>query len=264
MGRIFLKVFGVFLVLFGFLMLLGTSLQAVKPFQLFPYLCSIVFGALIFKYEVILGYSSKSTGRSSKRIHVLALLSFLLGLAGIFGIPIFSLSAFICGIIFIIMNKRNGNVFRGNSAAVIGIIISSIWLFFFSIPLFYSPQMHYDYGETYLAAGKYDQAIVELDKTIKQEPQFHDVYSLRALAYARKGDYDSAVADYTKGIESFGDSDPFFKHKKAEAVLGRAKVYFLKQEYEKAWEDVRKAESLGADIDAEFIEYLRKASGRDK
>lgn len=264
MGRILLKVFGVILMLFGLLMIFASSLQAVRASQLFPYLCSIVIGALLVNYKILLGYLSKSGVKSDNRVHPLALLCFGLGLAGIFGFWILSLSAFICGIIFLIMNKRNANVFQGNSAAIFGVIISLIWLCFYSVPLFYNPQKHWSQGDAYLRSGHYDRAIREYDETLKQEPQCHDVYFQRALAHIGKGDYDNAIADYTKRIESFLGTDPFFDREKAEVFIGRAKAYFRIQEYEKAWDDVCKAQSLGYKVDLDFIEGLKEALGREK
>lgn len=137
--------------------------------------------------------------------------------------------------------------------------ICSIFLFLHS---FYNPQKYFDQGDTYLKAREYDQAIIQYDQAIKQEPQFHDVYSQRALAYLGKGDYDSAIADYTKKIDSYlGDgTDPYFNLQKAQVILDRARVYFLKKEYDKVWEDVHKVELLGGTVDSKFVEDLKRVS----
>lgn len=50
----------------------------------------------------------------------------------------------------------------------------------------------------------------------------------------------------------------------AEAYYNRGVVYYLKKEYDKAWEDVYKAQSLGFKVHPEFLNDLRKASGRQK
>ena len=52
--------------------------------------------------------------------------------------------------------------------------------------------------------------------------------------------------------------DPMY----TDAYCNRAEVYYRQHEYEKAWEDVHKAESLGHATDTEFLEKLKKASGR--
>jgi len=42
----------------------------------------------------------------------------------------------------------------------------------------------------------------------------------------------------------------------------RGTAYYFQKEYEKSWKDVEKAEYLGYRIDPEFLDDLRKASGR--
>jgi tetratricopeptide (TPR) repeat protein len=144
---------------------------------------------------------------------------------------------------------------------LVAIALACLFLF-----LFYNPQRHLDRGDIYFRSGKFDQAITEYSVAIRQEPQLRAVYSQRALAYVSKGDYASAIADYTKQVDSFlvDSSDPYFNRQKAEAVLNRAEVYFLKGEYADAWDDVHKAESLGGKARMEFIERLSEASNGDK
>jgi len=50
----------------------------------------------------------------------------------------------------------------------------------------------------------------------------------------------------------------------AGAYYNRAVAYFYKKDYESCWQDVHKAESLGYEFSADFIESLKKASGREK
>ena len=44
----------------------------------------------------------------------------------------------------------------------------------------------------------------------------------------------------------------------------RGVAYFYKKDYDKSWQDVHKAESLGYKFNADFVESLKKASGREK
>jgi len=44
----------------------------------------------------------------------------------------------------------------------------------------------------------------------------------------------------------------------------RGYVYYLKRNYDKSWKDINKAKELGYKIPPEFLEDLRKASGREK
>ncbi len=62
----------------------------------------------------------------------------------------------------------------------------------------------------------------------------------------------------------------WFKHSKepeardAKAYYNRAGAYYYKKDYDKAWEDVHKAQGLGYQINPEFLKALCEASGRDK
>jgi tetratricopeptide (TPR) repeat protein len=53
----------------------------------------------------------------------------------------------------------------------------------------------------------------------------------------------------------------------AGAYYNRAAAYFYKNDYDKSWQDIHKAEELGINVDLRFTELvgkLKKASGRDK
>lgn len=50
----------------------------------------------------------------------------------------------------------------------------------------------------------------------------------------------------------------------AKAYYNRAVVYFARQEYDKSWLDIHKAQKLGCEVDAEFLEALKKASNREE
>jgi len=46
------------------------------------------------------------------------------------------------------------------------------------------------------------------------------------------------------------------------AYYNRGIAHYLKKEYDKSWEDVKKAQSLGCQINPKFLDELRKASWR--
>jgi tetratricopeptide (TPR) repeat protein len=79
-------------------------------------------------------------------------------------------------------------------------------------------------------------------------------YYNRGVAYEEKGQYDLAISDYNKALEI----NPRF----TDAYYNRGVTYYYKREYEKSWKDVKKAQSLGYQIDPEFLDRLRKLSGR--
>jgi len=74
-----------------------------------------------------------------------------------------------------------------------------------------------------------------------------------------KKEVDSIIAIFSQAIKR----NPTY----AGAYYNRAVAYFHKNDYDKAWQDIHKAEVLGMNADPRFIELvekLKKASGRDK
>jgi tetratricopeptide (TPR) repeat protein len=47
----------------------------------------------------------------------------------------------------------------------------------------------------------------------------------------------------------------------AVAYYNRGRAYYLKGEYDKSWEDIKKARDLGYKIPPKFLDDLRKDSG---
>ena len=68
------------------------------------------------------------------------------------------------------------------------------------------------------------------------------------------GQYDQAISNISKGI----DIDP----KNGEMYFNRAVTYFHNNEYDKAWDDVNKAQNLGWEIHSGFLQDLRNASDK--
>jgi len=116
------------------------------------------------------------------------------------------------------------------------------------------PEAYYYRGFISYLKGSYDQAISEFNKAIKIKPTLAAAYLSRGFAYEKEGKLDQALSDYTKTIEFYPDY--------AEVYSNRALVYFKKKDYDNSWADVHKAESLEAAVNPEFLEKLKKASGR--
>lgn len=113
-----------------------------------------------------------------------------------------------------------------------------------------------DSSDPDIASHNFDLAVLDFNKVIKKFPNSFEFYVDRGACYADKGDVGKAISDYSRVIEL----NPNY----ADAYNVRAMQYYKIQEYEKSWKDAQKAEALGYKFDPDFIEALKKASGRDK
>jgi len=118
--------------------------------------------------------------------------------------------------------------------------------------------------------GKHDMAIAQFNKAIEINPQFAEAYYSRGIAYLSMGNRYQAISDFTKVIE--------INPNIAEAYYHRAVAYVIENNsygqvwknvnptedyYDQALKDVNKAESLGYKVNPDFLNRLRKASGKD-
>lgn len=76
---------------------------------------------------------------------------------------------------------------------------------------------------------------------------------------------DCMSLTYRVNPKSYQDTKAIKMNPKyAMAYNNRGVAYYHKGEYDKAWEDVRKAQSLGHQVRPRFLKSLREASGREK
>ena len=61
--------------------------------------------------------------------------------------------------------------------------------------------MYYNRGNVYLKRGQFQTAVADYDKAIALDPEFAMAYNNRGLAYAGQYQFDRAIADYSKAIE---------------------------------------------------------------
>ena len=91
-----------------------------------------------------------------------------------------------------------------------------------------------------MANGQYDQAIADYTKSIEidpKHPNIHYAYNNRGLAYMHKGQDDQAIADYNFAIE--------LNPKYAEAYLNRGLAYESIKNIRMACYDWKRACELG-------------------
>jgi tetratricopeptide (TPR) repeat protein len=112
-------------------------------------------------------------------------------------------------------------------------------------------------GNAYLAKGDFDRAIADYTKAIEIDPKDADAYNNRSYAYHAKGDFDRAIADYTKVIEI----DP----RAAAAYGNRGDVYEAKGDFERAAADFTKAIEIDPKYADAYINrcWLRATANRD-
>lgn len=110
--------------------------------------------------------------------------------------------------------------------------------------------------------SRYDKAVADFDKAIEVNPEYAQAYFSRAVIYEIKGRDDKAVSDYTRCIEL--NPEYVNAYNRLSAYNNRAIACYRMGQYEKAWDDVYKAEGLDCPLSDDFIDKLRKASGRQR
>jgi PQQ-dependent catabolism-associated CXXCW motif protein len=101
------------------------------------------------------------------------------------------------------------------------------------------PDFNYKRGLDYKAKGQFDSAVSDFSEAIKRNPNHTDAYFHRALAFASKGDLDEALSDFLKVVEldpgRKEDIDKIIGDKKfAEAYIARGTTYFNEKDYDRA------------------------------
>ncbi len=103
-------------------------------------------------------------------------------------------------------------------------------------------------GNAYFTKENYDAAIIQYKKAARVKPDEGTIFYNLGAAYSNKGDYEKAVAQYTKAIEI----DP----EMAGAHNGLAYGFYMLKDYSSAWEHLKTAEDLGADIDKKLLDAI--------
>ena len=92
-----------------------------------------------------------------------------------------------------------------------------------------------------ILTDNFDDAITYYSEVIsshRTDLQLESLYSSRALAYESRGEYDLAIADYTKSVKL----DP----ENAERYVSRGIAYRLKSDFDSAIEDFNEAINLNS------------------
>ena len=81
----------------------------------------------------------------------------------------------------------------------------------------------------YAKKGEFDKAIADYNEAIRLDPKHATTYYNRGLTYGKKGDHDKAIADFTEAIR--------LNPKDAEAYYSRGCTYGEKGDHDKAITD---------------------------
>jgi tetratricopeptide (TPR) repeat protein len=109
-------------------------------------------------------------------------------------------------------------------------------------------------GNVYEAMKRHWTAIRDYDRAIEINPNYGRAYMNKGVVYAKMKLYNQAISNISKGIEI----DP----KNGEMYFNRAVTYFENYEFDKAGDDVNKAQNLGWEIHPGFLQDLRNASDK--
>ena len=101
-----------------------------------------------------------------------------------------------------------------------------------------------------------NHAISDFDQAIQINPLEDNAFTGRGLAYARQQKIDKAISDFNQAIK--------LNPQNALAYSFRGMAFCNKKDFSNAWQDVHKAQSLGFEPPPEFMEILKKFSGREK
>lgn len=112
-------------------------------------------------------------------------------------------------------------------------------------------------GSAYIRSGQYDKALECLSKEVAAHPQNDVAYSLRGIAYGLAGQYEVAVADFSKAL----DIRP-----NAEDYNNRGHTYVKMKAYDLAKADLEKAYAENSNDPAIFdsLGRLALAQGNGK
>ena len=111
-------------------------------------------------------------------------------------------------------------------------------------------------GFAYFNQGNLSQAIFDYNQAIEADPHFAMAYNNLGWVYYNQGNFVQAIFNYSQAI----NIDLNF----ARAYYNRAGAYYQLGKFDEAWADVHKAQGSGASVNDDFINLLKKASGKNK
>jgi len=153
-----------------------------------------------------------------------------------------------------------------------------------------TPVIYNNRGKVYFKQNNFTKAILDYTKAIEANSHFAEAYANRGLAYIKHGDTVQAFSDFARAIEINPNLAEAYSNRGfayllqdnfsqaisncskaieinpnlAIAYHNRGVAYFMLNKFDKAWGDVHKVQNLGSQINPEFMQKLRNASGRNR
>jgi len=142
---------------------------------------------------------------------------------------------------------------------------------------------YYQKGSYFLSNGFYHQAITSYNKGLNIDPESTRILNGRGMAFQAMEKFPEAIKDYTLVIlinplhkeaywnrvfahiglgninEAIKDLSTVIKlaPDDYEAYGTRAALYFVKEDYDRSWEDIHKVESFGFSYDLGFLDGIK-------
>jgi len=104
-----------------------------------------------------------------------------------------------------------------------------------------NPRLFFDLSDCYARVNNLESAISTIDTAIQIDSKYAAFYNNRGLIYYKLKENKKAINDYLKAIEIDSTQMTFY--------CNIALVYYYEEEFNKACEAIKKAESLGLEVD---------------
>lgn len=136
------------------------------------------------------------------------------------------------------------------------IVVSLVIAFTAALAAAQNVQTLVDQGMKNSQNGRYDEALKDFNDALKLKPNDALLITYRGVVYYAKGQNDLAMKDFNRAIEI----DP----KAGKAYYQRGMIYENQQKYALAAPELKKAKSLGYNVDPIFIESVERKAAQMK
>lgn len=114
----------------------------------------------------------------------------------------------------------------------------------------------YNRGLAYQEVGDHEKAVEDFTAAIEVKPNFGSAFTNRGVSKSKLGRRPAARADFERAIE--------LEPTRSEPYFARAIIAAEENRMDAAWADVRKGRSLKGTPPADFLDWLRKTTGRSE